>query len=112
MLVPNNSYRFNAKFEKFDLMSALFHGASGEQKKLVIDLQIKGLVPKDRLEVTVLSVTREDGSGQSWIIYGFISWGNSGEIQLGTTYIDMYCDTRSKTGTFKVLKEAGIPKIS
>jgi hypothetical protein len=101
---------------KFDLMLALFDNSNASKRHVQFTLQVEGgsnevktqsftgpnavsnmLAAMDKLptvvETDITSVEREDGSGESWNIEGYIN------TPKGYRRFKAYFDTRSRKGT-------------
>jgi len=57
---------------KFDLMTSLFHGKTEDQHRQV-QFEVKDADGRKASKaVTIGGVEREDGSGESWLIHGYM----------------------------------------
>lgn len=88
---------------KFDLMTALFAKSDAPQR---LEFALKGYLPDSSLidgkppcvkKVRLSSVEREDGSGESWNLKGWVEVGGY------SSRFEAYYDTRSRNGHFKIL---------
>jgi hypothetical protein len=74
-----SSYPIVGGPNKFDLMVSLLHGRSTNRNTVVFKVQCH----KDDVAVAINNLTREDGSGESWIFSGFIIGNKSGQVVSG-----------------------------
>lgn len=78
-MAQQKHYTIVAAPSKFDLMTALFHGKNGEDHprvKFTVQEYVSGTKPAGApmvVEAIINGVSREDGSGESWCIEGYVS---------------------------------------
>lgn len=99
------SFKIVAGPSKFDLMTALF--AKGATNPL--EFSLKGFLPDALVvdgnpprikKVRLSSVEREDGSGESWNLKGWVDTGGYG------SKFKAYYDTRNRGGYFEILSNS------
>jgi len=88
---------------KFDLMTAVFVGQSDAQIRVKFGVQPygdkKSTFPNHMTvcEARILGVEREDGSGERWIVKGYLYFKNDSAAFSG------YYTTQDRTGHFNVI---------
>jgi hypothetical protein len=80
---------------KFDLMAALFIAAGEKQQNVRFNIAETGQL----LEVRILQVGREDGSGESWLFQGL---AEDTQLKRGR-YVKGYFSTRTRRGTIEYM---------
>ena len=97
MLEKGVEYQIKFSFTKFDLMVALFEGDSNGQKRLKIRNDTPKTISLD-CDIHILGITREDGSGNRWIISGDLEFGGAYD----STTVSAYVDIKTQSGTMRL----------
>lgn len=90
---------------KDTLMLALFYGNDKGERSVEFSVTTEEGEEKAILRVTINKMEREDGSGESWNIGGYVTHKRTAKsgIQpiLGNNYFKVWFSTRNRQGTFK-----------
>lgn len=99
MTTKNQQFRITNGPSKFDLMVALFVGAAKRRHHLTFTVGDNTLMDMARnivrgtVEVVINEVSREDDSGESWCLNGYVPVAHSGLEQ-----IRLYFHTTTRKG--------------
>lgn len=80
---------------KFDLMAALFYG--NMDTRHLVDFKVDG--QKEPITVIISSVEREDGSGESWNLQGYVARTHK---TLRGNVVKMYFSTQTRRGNMRI----------